>query len=1030
MATEEGDNIDVPENCEIAEEIDNEAPVQNSENKRNSLVSISPVQETDNTSNNNNDITLDNETKNQLKSFQLISILVDPNLNLGEDQNARITCIEAWELNLYIGTNLGEIIHLYKVDDTLGYIQISKQKFSNSSTKSIKKIIVLPSVSIILVHCGSTISGYMLPELSPANIGKAKEVRGVSIDWNDIRIDKKRNNIIYKAEVDTYGDHFNKVTIYTKKSIKFLKIFKDGIRLHKELQYTDVLEGVQMGSLSVVANSVNYDMIDISKSEKIYLFPISSCDGKLTPMIRYVKKGELLLVCGGANEKDSSMGMSINMNGDVVRSTLPFDSYPTSLEVKYPHVLTCFDNNIIIYSIHDQSKLEDYEINEEYENIKFHICNKIFHITDENMIPKITLAPIVSTMDNQEIERIAIEADNAIKNSVIESNVILYDDSGKFMKILKPISNIDRWLNIFTISTVKNCQENFDKLINELSENKSHFLVILIGLFVLKFKMFDQTFEIWTSYFDILDPRLMIYIVDNASKEIFGSVWMYQVLFDVVDELKGIEKDKETQDFLKLYLNTCLTKNFKNDNELKIKSIEIEILKMSLENEEELESVISEIKFSNNEIIELLLLNKKYFALAKFYAKLKDHRQMLYYWRGLIDGEIKDDEFDKSFKNINISLQFLINYIMTNCVDDQVIVERSSEWLLEKYPRFGLKLVTDKKITKLEMNDIKILSLLKDEPRLKLKYLEYIFEYKNEKQFIGDMILIYSNLIMEACKDEEFKKIIRNAINDYFSMSIPKLTIYKYWNVIKETKLLNYKEIVHNHDKLYQYLNMISKSMKSVMDQKLVLEECERNFVSGCTDSFPLIKAMIKYKIGHYEEVINELITIKDYKSAEYFAISLKLNLLDSAVESINMEIMSTDDTKESMLIIDDTAITSNNDTSLKRQRISEQLLEKIFDVYLLNNETKLIDDFLSKYDLLTDSTSESGSTIEKMDNFISIINKVPDNFPADKLKKFIVNNIIEYNDYNDSLYVKKNLIKLESHRYEKLKKQLIKENL
>ncbi|GAV28054.1 hypothetical protein PMKS-001522 [Pichia membranifaciens] len=971
--------------------------------------------------------------------YQLIDILKTTPFKFSDSLESRITCIEAWELNLYVGTNLGEIIHLYKIDDALGYMQISKQTFSSSSTsKPINKILLLPEVSIALIHSGTTVSGYLLPELSPANIGKAKDVSDLSVDWKDLKLDKNKQNRVTLKE-DYYGDPYVKVTLFTKKSIKLLRIFNDSIRLHKELQYADVVSGLQISNFSIVSNSISYDLVDISQSQKIFLFPISTSATKteLNPIIRFVRSNELLLICGGSKPTDPSMGMFINLNGDVVRGTLAFDSYPNSVEVDYPYVLVVLQNStLVVYSIHDQQKLQEIEFPGNSSScIKIHESSRIFEVKDSELAKKITLAPIISTMDNDEIERIAVESDNAVKKSVSLSSCIIYDTTGKYVKILKPLSKFDRWMKIYESCDSSDCLSIYDKLSQEYHESGcNRFLITLLGLFALKFQLYNQAFEIWTSHFKHLDPRLMIYIFDSGLDGIYGSVWTYQILFDSIKELQKAEKSNDMKDFFKLYLNTCLVMEFKENATAIGKSVEVALVKIGIQNNEDLEPVIHEIKYSTNEIIEILLLNKKYFLLSKFYSKLKDHRQLLYYWKGLIGGELEDGEFNKNFKDKNKSLQYLVNYILTNCIEDNMVIDKYSEWLLKAYPKFGLKLVTDKRIKQLQLNDIKVLNLLSSEDEkdqeenLKLTYLEYIFENKGEKHFLGDLILIYLEMIITIYERKStVKNVIDKAITEYLELDTPKISIYKYWKLTKDAELES-ETFTTYHDRLYTYLNSVSIGTQSILEQQLVLNTCRDRIIgTKYSQVFPLIAIMILYRFEEYAKVVDEMILLKDYSTAEKFAVSMKLDPLDSnaKIESIKMPSSIDRNNSSSILVNDETVNIVANDHS----KLTENLLKKIFDIYLQMNDTKLIDGFLNRYDLLSDTTEKNTSTLDRMDKFVEVINKVPENFPLDKLRRFVTNNLIEFRDYNDHVHIKKTLVKMEVNRMTKLSRNLQSEN-
>lgn len=97
---------------------------------------------------------------------------------------ARITCVELCDGNLYIGTSQAEILHFVSIppdpaEETSGpqYIFASRlqpsyhtQSTGHSQTlPGVEQILVLPKVQKACVVCNGTLSFYSLPELSPAS---------------------------------------------------------------------------------------------------------------------------------------------------------------------------------------------------------------------------------------------------------------------------------------------------------------------------------------------------------------------------------------------------------------------------------------------------------------------------------------------------------------------------------------------------------------------------------------------------------------------------------------------------------------------------------------------------------------------------------------------------------------------------------------------------------------------------------------------------------------------------------------------
>ncbi|GME70854.1 unnamed protein product [Ambrosiozyma monospora] len=353
--------------------------------------------------------------------FSLIELIKDVplhNPDIPQSETARVTCIEAWDLNIYIGTSIGEIIHMYKIDEELGYIQISRQRFSSTKMKPILKILLLPEISKALVQCGSTVSAYILPELSPANIGKIKEVTDMSIDYNEVELDANKHNYITPID-HIEGDVFVKVTIFTKKSIRLVRVFAEGIRLFKDVHYPQAIQGAQRSSFAAVGTHSNYDLIDLNQVQKIPLFSLTSTpptdetpkDDILKPYIIPVGTSEFLMTCG-STKKEPAIGMVVNLNGDVSRGTITLDSYPTSLAVDFPYTLSVFEEtHLKVYSLHDQKQYQAAEFPDN-SKIKLKSVSHIFDLKDDNMSKNLTKIPIISKMTDDDIERTAVECDN------------------------------------------------------------------------------------------------------------------------------------------------------------------------------------------------------------------------------------------------------------------------------------------------------------------------------------------------------------------------------------------------------------------------------------------------------------------------------------------------------------------------------------------------------------------------------------------------------------------------------------------
>jgi hypothetical protein len=74
------------------------------------------------------------------------------------------------------------------------------------------------------------------------------------------------------------------------------------------------------------------------------------------PLVAVVKQDEFLVVSGSA---DNQIGIFVNANGDAIRGTLTWSSFPKALCVEFPYVAALLRNNSIeIHNILDQTLLQ------------------------------------------------------------------------------------------------------------------------------------------------------------------------------------------------------------------------------------------------------------------------------------------------------------------------------------------------------------------------------------------------------------------------------------------------------------------------------------------------------------------------------------------------------------------------------------------------------------------------------------------------------------------------------------------------
>ncbi|KAL8997102.1 MAG: hypothetical protein Q9169_003538 [Polycauliona sp. 2 TL-2023] len=195
----------------------------------------------------------------------------------GDTTKVHITCVELWDVNLYIGTSAAEILHYVAIppdpnDATTdpSYIFASRlqptfnQSAVGSSPPGVQQILVLPKVTKACVLCNGTLTFYSLPELSPAL--RNTVVPGCSWIGGE--------NMNSSDEQDEDGQT---VMICRKSRIGLVRIGDEPKKI-KDIEYPSGLAVARRDNFACVADAQAYALLDVENQQKISLFPISSLD--------------------------------------------------------------------------------------------------------------------------------------------------------------------------------------------------------------------------------------------------------------------------------------------------------------------------------------------------------------------------------------------------------------------------------------------------------------------------------------------------------------------------------------------------------------------------------------------------------------------------------------------------------------------------------------------------------------------------------------------------------------------------------
>lgn len=196
----------------------------------------------------------------------------------GEDSDVYITCVDAWNGNLYIGTSAGELLHFVSIppdpSDESGQptwiiasrLQPPFNTAQEPPDNGVKQILILPNAGKACVLCNGTLTFYTLPELSPAFGGKIKQAGCTWVGGLD------RNEELEEPDTTSNGSI---IVISLKQRLRLIRIGEEARKL-RDIELGGVGAIQRRGDLACVADATSYSLIDVVNQRKNDLFPISS----------------------------------------------------------------------------------------------------------------------------------------------------------------------------------------------------------------------------------------------------------------------------------------------------------------------------------------------------------------------------------------------------------------------------------------------------------------------------------------------------------------------------------------------------------------------------------------------------------------------------------------------------------------------------------------------------------------------------------------------------------------------------------
>lgn len=919
-------------------------------------------------------------------------------LQLRFDETEEICAISAHQSNLYLGTTAGQLLHLFLFDDAEEYILVSK--LSVGTECSIAKILLLPDVELCLLLSNHIIFTYLLPELSPCNVGKLRDIQDILM--------------LCQVKVPKVKSKLDKIIAFTPSKIGLIQFSKDAVKLLKEIPYVGSLVGLSSASgtlanysnICLVANSAHYDVVDVQQTLRVplseynpmkikfldrshevqpHIVPFLAEDKDKTP------EEYLLTICSGSS---SSMALFVNSEGDVTRGTLTWleEGYPTGgLVVEWPFAVGLFWSedarkySLCFSSLQSLQTVYTTEASKIFSSSDtggkgFHV-RKIDHgfsVLDQECL---NLLKLVSC-----VHRELVPSSNQYKRATIAFT------SGSKLAFLDRKSHLSMELQAIQ-TKLHSAQERLALIecsasLKALTETSDQVWPVYIASLLLEGQL-QKVKEIVQSQHNSnrkVDPRLLL-LFSSDTIDLTSEYWIEysapRLVFEFLDSRKAeIDLDLKSWTIEEIYKNRDSYSEETNAEFRKYMYTEIQrdtaSLILLIESEKELWKAQNE---TSDALHSYLSENSHFIALLYLYHLKQQAGNAFVKWEQLIielgldilAGRKKLTDQDKEYLQTGATdIAVMIFDQLHEQINEEGYFTRTLLELLQLQPEHGLALLKKRKNGKfLSCNKqilaelSKLVKLDRQFGSLKLEYTEQAFfaefdldsNFEIHAQELSDELVAGMN---EEHFDDEFENLgivyqTYQVETDLGNGSWPKVTWIEYLHLRANSS--ECRELAHMYMKLYEVL-VVSKAVLNGFRRILPVTEY-MEFVLKTRDTVS------------ESETISYLLSMRDLSSAEWVAVHGSFPIPRSTVYPLEKY---------------------GKSTALKSEQVYENL-KQIMGHYLR------IEDECIKYSAVAHFFSSLGGPFA----ITEVLDIIPDDFPLWCLEKYleckITSNMLDYSD-------------------------------
>jgi hypothetical protein len=289
--------------------------------------------------------------------------------------------------------------------------------------------------------------------------------------------------------------------------------------------------------------------------------------------VAVVKQDEFLVVSGSPDNQ--TIGIFVNSNGDAIRGTLQWSSYPKAICVEFPYVAALLLNQKIeIHNIMDQSLLQvmSLDMGVEANGMSFGHGIKVWMDVLAQKLKRSVWPP------QEEDEELHHSLQRQVtRYSTAAARILIYGKDSVLAQVTTPlVVQVDSLLQknlveeaVQLAEQARNTMSSDHNVYMERLRSELNYTFQKAGLFLLKSTLFDDAFTLLTK--GEMDPRLVIHLFEGLAQPKWLTESPPVLLFDemrVLVEKMGTIKDIGKNGWI-LYFTYIYNTFFFSDGEFK-----------------------------------------------------------------------------------------------------------------------------------------------------------------------------------------------------------------------------------------------------------------------------------------------------------------------------------------------------------------------------------------------------------------------------------------------------------------------------